>query len=313
VRFATIIPYYQTKPGLLSRAVESALSQPVDNTVIVVCDNSPHPAERDLNSAGLLGHSHVILRSLAKNVGAAGARNVGIDIAESFADAIAFLDSDDYWSSAHLQRASRAISFGQDFYFSDHKREDWPASKFRMRNLQPQGYSVVSPQAEFLVFPNGQFPVAQLSGHLVQTSTVVVRANALVGLRFALRLSLFEDDYLWIQLAQRGVNICFSTQLGALLGSGVNISVVDSWGDARAFQKSLHLMEAWQRAFEFIEEDPGISQLQHEKLRSLYADLGRQLVKGDMRPIERLHSFALMLARIRWGMFLQLRVGVAST
>ena len=87
-RVSVIIPTYN-RPGLLPRAVESALGAGEDVEVIVVDDASVDETAEVCKSLG----GRIKYIRLDRNQGVAGARNVGV--LASTSDFIAFLDDDD--------------------------------------------------------------------------------------------------------------------------------------------------------------------------------------------------------------------------
>ncbi len=97
---ATIVPTYR-RPELLKVAVESALSQTMDdNIVMVVDDGGGLPALPD--------HPRLRAVSLSRNTAVLGlVRNVGIRLTDS--DFIAFLDDDNQWKPNHLHTAITAL------------------------------------------------------------------------------------------------------------------------------------------------------------------------------------------------------------
>ncbi len=93
-RLSVIIPTFQ-RPAATIRAVESALAQNVDLEVLVVDDGSRAPFTLGP------GFAHVKIIRLAENMGAAYARNRGVQAAQG--DWFAFLDSDDVWPAGSLK------------------------------------------------------------------------------------------------------------------------------------------------------------------------------------------------------------------
>jgi len=113
--FTTIIPTYN-RARLLSRAIDSVLNQTLaPHQVIVVDDGST-----DETSAVCAAYGSRIEYRRQHNLGASIARNYGLALARH--RWIAFLDSDDYWEPAHLDRiaaAIRATGGAAAVYFSD--------------------------------------------------------------------------------------------------------------------------------------------------------------------------------------------------
>src|SRR4051794_37638105 len=98
-----IIPFYQSEPGILARALHSVFSQKqVDiPRVILIDDGSPIDPTRELAelSSGFRSYVEIIRQ---KNAGPGAARNRGLLAARARSDIIAFLDSDDIWEPTHL-------------------------------------------------------------------------------------------------------------------------------------------------------------------------------------------------------------------
>ena len=98
---ATVIPV-RNRPKFILRALESVGSQtyPSSETIVVddaSTDETPHIVEELSKKV-----NNLILLRLTERVGAAKARNIGADAAES--DLLAFLDSDDRWLPKKLER-----------------------------------------------------------------------------------------------------------------------------------------------------------------------------------------------------------------
>jgi glycosyltransferase involved in cell wall biosynthesis len=183
---SVVIPAYRAS-GTIGRAIGSLLAQdrPPDE-ILVVDDGSPD----DLAGALTPFEGRVTLFS-KPNGGAANARNLGIDRAQS--DLIAFLDADDYWEPAKLGRQLRI--------FRDHPEVGVVAGRFfeeepgRPRSLRPAR-------------DEGLFGrVLNASGGTVfdimeelWTSMIVVRRDVLGDHRFVPGLEPAEDRDLWIRL-----------------------------------------------------------------------------------------------------------------
>jgi glycosyltransferase involved in cell wall biosynthesis len=110
-----LIPTYN-RAHLIARAVESALSQTLAPTEVVVVDDGSTDDTRAVVE-GLAGPIRYIYQ---ENRGASAARNVGAGNAQG--EWMAFLDSDDVWLPDHLANIHAAIEAtagGASIYFSD--------------------------------------------------------------------------------------------------------------------------------------------------------------------------------------------------
>lgn len=89
-RFSVIIPAYNAA-GLVSRAIQSALSQTYPVLEIIVVDDGSSDATAEV--AARTGPGVAVIQQ--KNAGPAAARNTGAAVAKG--DWLAFLDADDAW------------------------------------------------------------------------------------------------------------------------------------------------------------------------------------------------------------------------
>ncbi len=110
-----IIPTYN-RAGLLSRAIDSVFNQtvPPDQTIVIDDGSTDETGE----VCGRYGRRIEYLRQ--ENRGSSAARNLGV--ARARHRWIAFLDSDDYWKTSHLERLAAAIQSTRGeaaVYFSD--------------------------------------------------------------------------------------------------------------------------------------------------------------------------------------------------
>lgn len=104
---SVIITAYN-RVGLVARAVESAARQTYKNIEIVVVDD----ASQDNTVEVLESLNNPLVRIIknAKNLGASGAKNIGVENAKG--EYIAFLDSDDTWDESKLEIQYAAILTG---------------------------------------------------------------------------------------------------------------------------------------------------------------------------------------------------------
>lgn len=227
-----VIPYYQREPGILRCAVESVAKQrdcgyPV--RVLVVDDASPAPAEADL--AGLRLPAHMSLRVLRQpNGGPGSARNCGLAAAAG-ARYVAFLDSDDTWAADHLARAVAALETGFDFFFADHLQLGAQCPAFeRAGRLHAAQHPALAAGPDLHAYAGDM--LAQIAlGNVIGTSTVVYRYERFAGLRFQVEFRSAGEDYLfWIALVDAGARLCFSAQVQARYGRGVNVYAGAAWG-----------------------------------------------------------------------------------
>lgn len=117
IRVSVVIPAYN-RAHLLAAAVDSVLSQGIDNIEIIVVDDGSSD-----NPAGALACFDDRVKLLQKeNGGVSSARNMGLRAANG--QYIAYLDSDDIWAEAKLSRYLSLFEKnpGVGFIFSDFSR-----------------------------------------------------------------------------------------------------------------------------------------------------------------------------------------------
>lgn len=111
VMISVVIPVYN-REHLIARAIESVVAQSLAAGEIIVVDD----ASTDRTAEVVVGIgkrvSTVTLVCLKENVGAAKARNIGIENAKG--DLIAFLDSDDVWYPEKLSKQMIAFEEKND-------------------------------------------------------------------------------------------------------------------------------------------------------------------------------------------------------
>ena len=98
---SVIMPVYNAEPWL-SRAVESVLQQNHRNLELVAIDDGSTDDSLSILEAFSRGDRRVRVRRQPVNGGVAAARNAGMAFAKG--DYIAFLDADDWWHPAKLER-----------------------------------------------------------------------------------------------------------------------------------------------------------------------------------------------------------------
>jgi glycosyltransferase involved in cell wall biosynthesis len=108
-----IVPVYN-KEGTLERSVRSALDQTEPPSRIILVDDKSTDRSAEIGEAIAAREPTVELLRLPENKGAAYARNRGAQAAAS--EWIAFLDADDHWHPAFLERVlDGAATSGADF------------------------------------------------------------------------------------------------------------------------------------------------------------------------------------------------------
>lgn len=224
---AAIIPFYQRSPGLLLRAVRSALGQTVGApSIIVVDDGSPIPASEELSRLNASERMHITLLG-QPNAGPGAARNRALSALPNQIEHVAFLDSDDRWTDDHLDRALRSFAAGAALYFTDYVRPNALQSAFATSRFPDRDCPEIG--LDLHIYPDSLFePLFRRAP--VGTSTVVYR-RALADELFPTKFHYGEDVFFWMLLARQNPIIAFSTRQEAVYGSGVNIAAAATWGN----------------------------------------------------------------------------------
>ncbi len=239
-KISIIIPFYQKEKGILKKSLISALSQKnVSNfEIIVIDDSSPIPAEEEYTDFNQDQISK-IKTIKQKNQGPAGARNKGLDSISPETKYIAFLDSDDEWTSEHLSNALTALEFGFDFYFSDLYQLDQSISGFnRAKRIQTNDHPKIFTDNDCLRNYTGDMQEQIITGNIIGTPTVVYRYSHYPELRFREDLVRAGEDYIfWLSfISKYKTRIAFSSTIEVKCGKGVNIYSGTKFGTPEALE-----------------------------------------------------------------------------
>lgn len=160
---SVIVPTYNREKQL-RRCLDSLVAQTLGEFEVIVCDDG----STDKTAAVVEDYVSAldIVYDYAENFGGpARPRNRGVRLAR--AAYVAFLDSDDWWAPAKLERSVCALNAGADVVFHDLWNvlsEDQKAFRFRLRTSRP-----VPPMLESLL----------CSAHSIPNSSIVVRRGPL--------------------------------------------------------------------------------------------------------------------------------------
>ncbi|MDO8607364.1 MAG: glycosyltransferase family A protein [Phaeospirillum sp.] len=175
----------------VGRALASIAAQTVTpKEVIVVDDGSDDDTvERVAAMAGCMNGVSLRLFRQA-NMGAGAARNRAISVATGHW--LAFLDSDDQWLPAKLER-SLAVSEAGDLIMSSHN----------LFNVGPAGEALNDSRARWLRNPDDPYRTLFLRG-FISSSTVLVRRDAVLAVGgFDPHLRSAQDYELWLAVLAR--------------------------------------------------------------------------------------------------------------
>ena len=291
-RVSVIIPTYNRARDL-RRALASVISQSLQDWEILVVDN--HSQDDTARVVEELRDARVRLLSV-HNHGVIGvSRNLGV--AHAGGEYLAFLDSDDWWLPAKLERCVRALDAGADVVYHDLYLARTASNGLRLQRATT--WQLASPVFNDLLE----------RGNALVNSGVVVRRSTLLaagGLSEDPRIASWEDYECWLRLAR--VTERFH-RLGEVLGfywaGGGNVTA-----PARTVRNLTHLREMY---FEpaGCSRDRDLPGWYHYNLGRAHCQLGayreavhhlRQAAYGTLTPAVRLRSLvSLVYALARRG------------
>ena len=225
MKCSVIIPYYQREPGVLRRALKSVFSQThTDFDIIVVDDASPSPVEAEVGALTLEQRARIAVIKQA-NAGPGGARNTGLDHVPADSACVAFLDSDDEWTTGHLKTATEALSrFDADCFFASiqggeafyyHFGVTDLAGSTAIERLCDDPPLVEIPDLASVMLRNWSF---------LHLSCMVIGERLLRTTRFEAALRLAAEDVLFFHDCIRSARrVVLGESIGAIRGEGINI------------------------------------------------------------------------------------------
>jgi glycosyltransferase involved in cell wall biosynthesis len=227
---SVVVPAYKAA-HTVGRALDGVFAQTRRaDEVVVIDDGSP-----DDLAAALRPYGDRVRLVRQANGGAASARNRGIDCTRG--DFIAFLDADDVWEPAKLER--------QLGVFARHPGLGLVATRFWSR---PPGKPPFPPGAKARPWCDRVLeslgPDALTVATCITTSTVMVRRSALGGQRFDTALGTAEDVDLWVRLVLGGPVYLLSEALVTLVLEAGSLSRKDPAADFTNMLQVLRRHEA---------------------------------------------------------------------
>jgi len=212
---SVVIPAYNSA-HFISDAIRTVLNQTYRYYEVIVIDDgsSDETAEILKSFAGQIRYMH------QGNRGAAAARNAGIKIATG--DYICFLDADDLWNPAKLERQVGFMAAHGEVALLFTDAEEWEGDEIQKASVLAGSMF----QAQLLTAA----PIRDAFGKLVvqnfiPTSSVMIRRECLM------RAGLFDEDLpnaedrdLWLRVAADCEIACLPLVLAVWRGHGSNIS-----------------------------------------------------------------------------------------
>lgn len=244
-KISVVVPYFQREPGILARALGSALAQQGigEMEILIVDDASPVSARSEVVSLPAEQRARIRIIEQA-NAGPAAARNAALAQVDAATEYVAFLDSDDEWTPQHLANGLSALEQGFDFYFTDHFQLNQTVSAFkRARRIQVEQHPCIG-NAEHLHAYQGDMFDQILRGNIIGTSTVMYRFAKFRELRFREEFVYAGEDYLfWLELSKLTRRIAFSSLCECRYGRGVNVFAGSGWGTEKSLQRTHYEMK----------------------------------------------------------------------
>lgn len=258
---SAVIPAYNCEK-YIARSIDSVLNQtrPV-NEIIVVDDGSTDHTAQIVKSYG-----DQVRYIYQENAGVSAARNTGIQAASC--DWIAFLDADDEWLPAYLDRQIRVLQ--------EHPDLVWTISNFftcscsenrRASRIEPDRAKAVFGEQSVI----DDFLFACLKGFRACSDTIIIKKEIFnsIGM-FKTDIHKGEDLDMWWRIAYRYPRIGLNIEPLAVYHLAVEGS-----GNKR--------VENWRHYYELISEHLVLAE-KYDRLHS-YKPLAADLVCGWMRSM----------------------------
>ncbi len=224
-KLTVIIPYYQKEPGILRRALTSVFAQSyVDFDVIIIDDQSPYSAAKELELLPKAQSERItVIRQ--PNGGPGGARNTGLDNVKPETEFVAFLDSDDLWTTDHLMNAYTSMTrFNADCYWASITGSEEFDYHFGIGALEKTERVTRLQDAPLILELPEMSRVMLKDWGFLHLSCMVIGRPLFQSVRFEAALRLAAEDVLFFcdcVLAAGRVILCDAP--GAVRGEGVNI------------------------------------------------------------------------------------------
>lgn len=180
-----ITPFYNSS-NFIKECIASVIAQTYTNWEIIIIDDCSQKKHKKILDVLCKDNSKIKVISLNKNIGPARARNVGISKAKG--RYIAFLDSDDLWSSKKLENQ---ISFMQN--------NDIAFSYTTYQSISEDGKTVYS----IIKAPIKMTYNTYLKNTIIGCLTVIIDRNR-TGFFEMPNIRSSHDMALWLRIMKRG-------------------------------------------------------------------------------------------------------------
>lgn len=284
--FAVIVPFFQRTPGVLSRTLRSIADQDVQAPVNVYVVDDASPVSPVAELAGIEWREGFSLEIIRRpNGGPGAARNAGLSALRD-ERYLAFLDSDDCWSSYHLSSALQAFESGYDLFLAD-----WSFAvgggtghaRFYRSGLPTRPCGTPEWACELV----GNLASLTVNGPICRAGVAVFRRQLIGDTRFDESLRTAGEDGLFAtEIAVKNPRVMISRRVDLILGRGVNIFSAGEWGSDETFRRALYFHR---------------SKLLMKPLVKAHAEPWRRLAVGLGES--RANLIGCMLSRMRRGVF----------
>lgn len=292
---SVVIPTYN-RGHIIERAIQSALDQTLPPAEVIVVDDGSRDDTKERVSAygGTVCYLH------QSNAGSAVARHRGMVTARQ--GWVALLDSDDYWSSTHLERVAAAIraTAGQaTFYFADTLQPPEKGGGSRWQAL------AFAPEGEFSLLKDGTSWVLRRPQPMMLQSSVFSRQAYLASGGFLPRLRYRDDTHLFLKL---GLNrpICAVAGIGAYMTADDDPANRLSLTYDHQKVREGYQMQVWM--FEdLLSSLPALPRPTRSELQGRLAEAHRGLARSAWRQrqwettVRHLGRYALAHTQRRWA------------
>lgn len=265
-KVSVVIPFFQKEKGILNKAVQSVLSQKncSNYEIIVVDDGSPVSGSEELGDL-LLKYPGTIKLIEQKNAGPGAARNKGIDSVSKDTKYVAFLDSDDQWSSGHIENAVYALERGYDLYFADIKHYKYESP---FKDVLAYKHSPVDLGRGLYKLDENLFNIL-IYKDVVATSTFVYRYEKYSSQRFNEAFYNGQDYIFWLDMSLLTNSVIFSDKVEAVYGEGVNIWGGAIWGSENVLKLCVNNIKLTKFVASHYPLDPSHKKFMRNKIESI--------------------------------------------
>lgn len=256
-KVSVIIPAYNIAQ-YLSETLDSVFSQTFKEfELIVINDGSPDTVEFE---EGLEPYLEKLIYLKQPNIGAGGARNVGLEAAHG--ELIAFLDGDDVWYPEYLESQVYFLeSNSYDLVYCD-------ALLFGGSEYDGKNYMQVAPSDGEANFDS----LLDLRCNVITSGTIARKQNIMAVGMFELPKVRAHDFVLWLRMAKNGTRIGY--QKAILLKYRVRLEGIT--GDS--LQKLQRDIDVYHRVIRLIELNEAQKEIVQNHLIRLNAEI--QIVMG---------------------------------